>query len=225
MKKSVGTASFAILLILLVSASATLSGAIAGSKHDFSGQAWAVSEICRPCHFPHGAYQAGTGATKFAPLWNHTVTTATFTVYASPSGTFQGGALNVTTGSSLACLSCHDGTVALDAMGGAAGTVTSKILPINNVGTDLTNDHPVGFTYDATLATADGFLANPATTNVTLPTGQGTGTTTGTIAVKLLQNGRIECASCHDVHNTPNQTYMLKMSNTGSALCRTCHLK
>jgi len=221
MKKIVGAATLATLL---VSASASQAGTIVLSKHDFSDKAWSGTEICRPCHFPHSAYQSGTGATKFAPLWNHTVTTATFTVYKSPSGTFQGEVPTVTAGSSLACLSCHDGTVALDAMGGAAGTAGGTISTKGNLGTDLTNDHPVGFVYNAKLASDDGFLANPLTTNVTLPTGQGT-YMTGSIDAKLLQNGRIECASCHDVHNTPGVAYMLKMSNSQSALCRVCHTK
>ena len=69
-------------------------------------------EVCVYCHTPHNK---NTGAS--APLWNRNVTTGTaYTVYdSSVSST-----INMTTGNpdgvSLACLSCHDGNIALDAI-------------------------------------------------------------------------------------------------------------
>ena len=125
--------------------------AITGSAHDFSAKSWNPGgEICVVCHTPHNATTATT------PLLNHTLTKATFTVYSSPS-------LNATVGqpsaSSLACLSCHDGTVAIDAFGGNTGT--TFMTGGDKLGTDLSNDHPVSFTFDAALATADGGLNNP----------------------------------------------------------------
>lgn len=35
---------------------------------------------------------------------------------------------------------------------------------------------------------------------------------------------RVECASCHDPHNTTNGTF-LRRTNAGSGLCLTCHNK
>jgi len=186
--------------------SSDVEGAITGSAHDFSSQGWSGGEICITCHTPHSSQTVAN-----APLWNHTLTTASFTVYSS---TTLNATVGQPSGRSKLCLSCHDGSVAVDSYGGATGTnfVTGDAL----VGTNLSNDHPVSFTYDAALATADGGLKNPATTN------SGLGST---IAADMLFGGQLECSSCHDVHNGPNINYLLLKSNAASALCLTCHSK
>ncbi len=179
---------------------------IAGSAHDFSGEAWNGSgEICLPCHTPHNALST------LVPLWNHDTSASTFTLYSSVT-------LDATVGqpsaASLACLSCHDGTVALDSFGGNTGNVF--IGGGDNLGTDLSNDHPVSFTYDAALATLDGGLHDPSTVN------SGLG---GTIDADLLLGAKMECASCHDVHNSSGLAGLLRIDNAASALCLTCHDK
>jgi predicted CXXCH cytochrome family protein len=181
------------------------AGDIRGSAHDFSAEAWASGQVCIVCHTPHNA-QAGA-----APLWNHSATGTTFALYGSP--TFN-GAIAQPGGASKACLSCHDGTVALDAFGGAAGSTFLSGSTL--LGSDLTNDHPVSFVFDSALAATDGGLHNPATT----PSGL-----LSTIRADLLFNDKVECASCHDVHNAYNQPSLLVKSNAGSALCLTCHNK
>ncbi len=190
------------------------AGTIVGSAHDFSGDAWSGGQICVACHAPHN-----TAVLADAPLWNHALSTATYTVYAS--STFNAAAGQPGSTSKL-CLSCHDGTVAVNSFGGATGTdfLTGK----ENLGIALTNDHPIGFTYDAALVTTDGALA-PITTAVTI--GSGTKTKAGTIASNMLYNGKMECASCHDVHNTFTAAggNLVKVSMAGSALCTTCHIK
>jgi len=180
-------------------------GQITGSGHDFSGNAWSGGEICIVCHTPHN----GTAVAN-APLWNHEVTTATFTVYTSPT---LDATVAQPSSNSLLCLSCHDGTVALESFGGNTGTnfITGSAL----VGTNLGNDHPISFTYNTALATTDGELADPATAN------SGLG---GTINADMLFSGTMECASCHDVHNNQFGSF-LRLSNAGSALCLTCHSK
>jgi predicted CXXCH cytochrome family protein len=45
------------------------------------------------------------------------------------------------------------------------------------------------------------------------------------IAEDMLFNGRMECASCHDVHNAFNNDELLLKPNGGSGLCLTCHNK
>jgi predicted CXXCH cytochrome family protein len=75
-----------------------------------------------------------------------------------------------------------------------------------NVGTDLTNDHPVNFAYATSLAGDTGL--NPVTAPV----------------ANLLVGGSVQCSSCHDVHDPTNSPF-LRMSNTGSALCIVCHNK
>jgi predicted CXXCH cytochrome family protein len=186
----------------------TASAAISASKHDFSGTSWTGGQICVPCHAPHNnKNDAGE------LLWNHTNSTATYQLYSSPTFDANGaGAANTLTfnpaGVSKFCLSCHDGTVAKDAYGShtaAAGFVTGS----SNLGTNLGNDHPVSFPYDAALATTDGFLTAPSA----LPT-----------SFRLF-DGKMECSSCHDVHNKYSVPGLLNASNAGSALCLTCHKK
>ena len=176
---------------------------IVGSDHDFSNNGWSGGQICLVCHTPHNA---ATGVSD-APLWNHALTSSVFTLY---TNTTLDATPNQPTGVSLLCLSCHDGTVALDSFGGATGT--SFIGGGANFGTDLSNDHPIAISYaaDTTLA--------PDTN----PSGITGGTT---IAADMLFSGNVECASCHDVHNSSGENALLVKSNAASALCQTCHAK
>lgn len=203
------------------------AGTITGSAHDFSTTGWSGGQICVACHTPHG----GNTTVTDAPLWNHAVTTATYTLYSS--GTLNAGPLAQPSGVSKLCLSCHDGTVAIDSFGGATGSnfmTGPKAVGAAAQGS-LANDHPIGFTYDTAVATADGALYDPATRNVTIGTG-GDRSKAGTVASLMLFNGRLECASCHDVHNsftanngTGTGAPLLRVTKAGSAICLTCHNK
>jgi len=197
------------VVCLAVFVSIPVWGAITGSEHDFSGKSWSGGEICIVCHTPHNADTSVAGA----PLWNHEVTVATFTLYSGP-GTLNATDMGQPAGVSKLCLSCHDGTVALDSFSGSTGSeyMTGSEL----LGTDLSNDHPISFTYDAALATADGGLFDPTTQS------SGLG---GTIDVDLLMGNKLECSSCHDVHDKYGNSKLLVVSNAGSALCMTCHDK
>ena len=198
-------------------------GVIENTHHDFSSAGWTGGEICIVCHTPHGA----DTTVSDAPLWNHEVTTAAYTVYASATLDAVPGQPN---GVSKLCLSCHDGTVAIDSFGDNPGSYTAGF---GNIGTDLTRHHPISFPYDSALATQDGELFDP---NVQ-PSGLG-----GTISVDMLRNGQMECTSCHDVHVSRKSssacsgchfvgpagstvTLSLWKSNAMSALCLTCHDK
>jgi len=195
---------------------------ITGSAHDFSGRTYTGGQICVTCHTPHGSDTSVTDA----PLWNHTVTTQTYTVYSSPT-------LNATVsqpgGASKLCLSCHDGTVAVDSFGGTLSTGNTEFLiGPKAVGSDgLSNDHPISFTYDSALATADGALFDPSVKTVTI--GSGAKTKTGTVADVMLAGGTLQCSSCHDVHNTftyaQTGSRLLRVTDAGSAICLTCHDK
>jgi len=205
MKKLKVVLLFAILLLF----SHLSYSQITGSAHDFSGETWnTTGEICIVCHTPHNAM---TGIAD-APLWNHQLSTATFTLYST--GTLD-ATMGQPDGSSKLCLSCHDGTVALENFGGIT-TGTTEITGDALIGTDLGNDHPVSFTYNTALATADGELEDPST---------GLSGLGGTIDDDMLISGKMQCSSCHDVHNTAGINYMLLKSNSACALCLTCHLK
>jgi hypothetical protein len=155
-------------------------------------------------------------------------------------------------GVSLACLSCHDGTVAVNAPIGGLGTNAPVYMASINtnaiIGPDLHNTHPISFTYDANLASVDGQLENPTTYKIgdpkTLLTQNlapvpaagwdGTSLTGKTIDQALLFGHKMECGSCHDVHkldgSAPSSGILVRISGTdstsrGSLICRTCHIK
>lgn len=195
---------------LSVAAATVAMGVITGSAHDFSSESWNSSgEICVVCHAPHG----GT-ALSDAPLWNHSLTTQSFTLYSS--ATLDAVDLGQPVGTTKLCLSCHDGTVALDNFGGTTSGTEYMSEPIAPSG-DLNSEHPISFTYNDALATNDGELYQPSTT------ASGLG---GTIAEDLLFSNKLECASCHDVHNSLGAGgNLLVKSNAGSGLCLTCHVK
>ncbi len=179
--------------------------AVSGSPHDFSGRGWGSTEICIFCHTPHNA-----ATPQLAPLWNHTSTAvAAYTLYSSST---LNATLGQPAGTSKACLSCHDGTVAIDSYGARVGTtnITGSAL----VGTDLSNDHPVSFPYTALLATTDGGLVSPTSTSEVGGTG----------AKIPLFTSNLECASCHAVHDNASGNF-LRQSNAASALCLRCHVK
>ena len=105
---------------------------MAGTKHDFSTTSWAGGEICLPCHTPHGGNKL---VAADAPLWNHAITTATYTPY---STAWMNSVSDQPDGVSKLCLSCHDGTVALDSYSRMTGTTT-----IGTVRTDRRSSHPI----------------------------------------------------------------------------------
>ncbi len=192
-----------------VSVCSNASALLTGSKHDFTALGWGNSQICLPCHAPHNNKNL-VGQL----LWNHDTTAASYTLYSNPAS------LDAVPGQPSAtskfCLSCHDGTVALDAYGSHASTtyISGNAL----LGTDLSNDHPISFIYDAALVSADqakaggviGLKAPAVVTAAGLP----------------LFSGMMECATCHDVHNKHGNTAgLLNIANAGSALCLGCHIK
>jgi predicted CXXCH cytochrome family protein len=213
MKKTMPAAM--VILIFFLSQVAW-GGTIMGSPHDFRGYLWNRSgEICLPCHAPHYT------KTLPAPLWNHDLPTQTYITYGKTHTPAMDAKLSSQPdGISKICLSCHDGIIALETYGrnghGAAypfGKDLSRTVSRNN--------HPISFIYDSALAIGERDLYDPATKLSGLPG------STGTIAADMLFLNRMECSSCHDVHNkkaVPG-TKLLVIDNAGSALCLTCHNK
>ncbi|UCF93513.1 MAG: hypothetical protein JSW39_04945, partial [Desulfobacterales bacterium] len=164
-------------LALVAGFSAVALAGIQGSAHDFSGFGFAGGQICLPCHTPHNA------ESDAAPLWNHELSVATYNLYSSPS---LDAAVGQPTGASKLCLSCHDGTVAVDSFGGDSGTIFISAFGADvDLTTDLSNDHPISFTYDNALATTDPGLFDPTAKTVTI--GQGAFTRTGPISDVMLE--------------------------------------
>jgi hypothetical protein len=174
--------------------------AVFGSAHDFKTQLGGASyTLCNFCHVAHKFGSAPTGPGYL--LWNHTLSSvASYGVYTSDSmrstPTDLGGQLVV----SNLCLSCHDGTVAINSWyeGQPAANFQplpqgTQFMPSDTTVRDLTKQHPVNFVYpDATTAAAIGI--QPA---ADLNSVDGNGNVP-------LFNGRMQCATCHDPHAGPS---------------------
>lgn len=189
---------------------------ITGSAHDFSvaeHSVWNASgQICLPCHTPHFA----DTTVSTAPLWNHALSASTqsYDLYGGGSATRD----NALDDFSILCVSCHDGTIALDAFGGAAGNPANTMTllhPEAAIGTDLSNDHPIGVT---ALYNGDGtnFKAVPDSPLQLVSQDFGGGADT-----------YVSCVSCHEPHNNvgAGNNFMLRLSDSGSLICLGCHIK
>jgi predicted CXXCH cytochrome family protein len=200
-------------------------GGIEGSKHDFSKKPWAAGETCGACHTPHRDQLP-----KAAPLWDPaadlTRTFGRMTTRAvstnPPTADERLGEQSVRTNArerlgehsafpgsgTLMCLRCHDGTVAKETI---AGVLRARFVNKQNPGlfgaVHGGTDHPVGIEYP---------LFKKGYRPVTSVVAKGT---------VVLPQGRVECISCHDPHNTAGAAHMLVTANTRSALCLTCHKK
>lgn len=200
-------------------------------------------QLCVWCHTPHAAFNTD------GPLWNKSTTNAAFTTYPTTVG---GSARATSIGTkSKICLTCHDGTLAINIVINAPGsggvvatgaqfglwqglnTATNALMggvPTNvaNVSTDLSNDHPISIVYSTpTTNTAD----NPGSLRTTGYVLAGTttwvprqGTVSGAKIEGLLDGNDIQCVSCHDPHTDANATF-LRATTTGSRICITCHDK
>ena len=185
---------------------------IATTKHNLSIsgpgpiKSLTEQEICIYCHAPHRA------RTTSGVLWNREDSTATYTQYQNSS---LHAIVGQPTGASKLCLSCHDGTIALGKLVSRqteipfAGGI--RFLPEGDtkLGTDLSDDHPVSFVYDESLASENGELVSPSTLTNT---------------VKLDQSGELQCTACHDPHEDSFGDFLVRPNNF-SELCMTCHTR
>ncbi len=230
--------------------STVFGGSIVGSRHDLKSD-WEkgsvlmkeslnnYGEVCVYCHTPHG------GDESLGPLWNRDYTPASFNVYTSP--TMDTTAAGIPGAVSLACLSCHDGTIAVDSIINAPGSGPNLTGPWYGQGaatyhfamkeganacgechvgspahdarhtyltTDLSDDHPISMPYPSPSEDPQ-FNTPPDAMK-----GWG-GASPGDVK---LYAGKVECPSCHNVHD-PDVVPFLRKANTGSALCYTCHIK
>jgi predicted CXXCH cytochrome family protein len=210
------------ILILAISAvclaAPGMSQTVVGTSHDMSSALPVTQRVCVFCHTPH--QPEGPPQINTDPLWNHTLSAVgSYGVYGSTTldaVPVDIGGLNTV---SNLCMSCHDATVGLGSLyndpnigGGVEETPTNSGTVITgnaNMGTNLSNDHPVNFLYDTALSVLDGGLVDPAG-----PGAPG----------DWLFGGFVQCASCHDPHDNTNPPFLIA-SNVQSAMCTTCHLK
>ena len=163
---------FVASLVAVAPVRAQLTSQVAGGPHDLSSgsavrnaSSTIDGQTCIFCHAPHG------GANTIA-LWNRGTPGSTYQLYTSSTSTTSTTSAGVASSGSGACLSCHDGTIAMDVLtnvngvsftrqAGAKATFGAAGSGANNVmnaglpflGTDLRNDHPVNIIY-ATAASA-----------------------------------------------------------------------
>ena len=227
---------------------------IRGSKHDFTGLnhragvvamgGVAFSDYGNPCVYCHlSPEEAGITPGQNLNLensgviegWNRYMpATENYRLYDSGS---MDNKPNSPSSISLLCLSCHDGTMAVDMilfkpaafrnkqdaalhmrLNGAKeltscgqchnGTVAHDIS-VKVVGTGLQDEHPVSMTYGGN---------NWKDPDFKLPDDFQHGFNTG---VKLY-NGSVECATCHNLHDPSNE---LLLTQRRDILCATCHVK
>jgi len=218
MKKVLVLAAAALLF------AAPAMAAISGTAHDLSTAGAGTDELCVFCHTPHGGQTGG-----IAPLWNRSATTTAGSVYQNASLTAAAAAVTVAdvdaTDAAL-CLSCHDGasmnavlinepnaaTMNYAALGNIPGTSNALLLDGAN---GLSNDHPIGFDY---VAAAGADLELDSKGNVEGKPGMAGALTYG-------GGNDMWCSSCHDVHGVAGVATFLRVSNAGSNLCLSCHIK
>lgn len=160
-------------------------------------------EICVFCHTPHNARP------DIPYLWNRQDPAGPYIPYYSST---LKASVGQPTGTSRLCLSCHDGTI-------APGAVLSQATPMtltasmagrrSNLGTNLTDDHPVSFDYNSAYSFPDSQLVAAGS----LPS-----------VIRLDSTGQMQCTACHNPHNDQYGKFLV-MSNLGSALCVGCHRK
>lgn len=150
-----------------------------------------------------------------------------------PGSSFYGGHGTLQVSSSAfneygQCQSCHS------ISGPQYSPATTPAFDAFYIGADLTNDHPVGIHFPAPEKGVDFNQPNRATGLISFFDTDGNGRADPN-NVRLYQgvNGySVECASCHDPHGVPsggrgslNNPTFLRVSNAGSELCLTCHIK
>ncbi|MEN8155442.1 MAG: cytochrome c3 family protein [Bacteroidota bacterium] len=191
-----------IILLLLLHPVAGFSQSVAFTKHNLSvtgaidNQRSSVQSMCEFCHTPHSVK-------PLSPTWANSNPATRYIMYdemVSSTSNIPADPSRQPDGSSTLCLSCHDGTIALGN--------TSSVMPAGSssiLGTDLSDDHPISFTYDATLVASDGQLKY-----------------TPMFPVTLDANSKVQCASCHDPHVDTHSSFLVT-SNEFSDLCFKCH--
>jgi len=176
----------------------------------------AVSEtrVCVFCHTTHNAsFQA--------PLWNRENPGGTYQMYWSETMDAYGSSAEAPqpNGSSKLCLSCHDGTIALGSTVSSGriemrgGITTMPSSSESNLGRDLSGDHPVSFSVTDHLVTTNNSKGDVSLRTVSEMRNHP--------LVRLDEEDRIQCTTCHDPHRDPYGNFLLTAKP--GELCIACH--
>jgi len=172
-------------------------------------------ERCQLCHIPQNNQESAIRIE--APLWKYKLSSALGTIGAVAPG-----------GISKVCLSCHDGSIAIGVFSGQTGGAKNAVYEHglnNSCSSGLCEEHPVSIDYAAARAAGRSELRNETTYVYAISYDDHNNSyvpgTTKTTSV-LLDNGKVECTSCHLVHSS--EVYNLRMPNRGSLICLACHI-
>jgi formate-dependent nitrite reductase cytochrome c552 subunit len=232
---------FAVVVVgLILAALSALAGTIVGSRHDLSalnrrgygsatgpmtgGSFNDYGETCVYCHTPHNS-----GTT--APLWNRQLPSPLgYEMYSSPNFDSTASAPD---GISLSCLSCHDGSVAVDAVLNKPkfhdwydSGVHYRMSPEGNVGSDSCGKchnrqrgayAALSGAHDATIRYLTRNLRDDHPISIPYPTfgkdsafnqpliAKEDGGRTFPNGIQTFEGDKVQCASCHDPHNPDEQ--------------------
>lgn len=256
---------------------------IGGGASDMNPYRNDYGEVCVYCHTPH---QSST--TINLPLWNRTTSSANYKTYDTLGTSSLTSNVSQPGINSLACLSCHDGTLGVDSiinMPGSglydAGQETTQSNAFLNqwdnptgentlvhmgldgvneaagclschssdagpggdgatdfslfaIGTDLTNDHPVGVSLPSNNGNRDFKTPNGISSGMRWFDDDGD-SRPDTNEIRFYDTGggpRVECGSCHDPHGVSPTGFgglinasFLRVRNDNSKVCMTCHIK
>ncbi len=192
-------------------------------------------EVCVYCHTPHAA-----NANVSAPLWNRNALAGPYNVYSS--STINTSIPGTPSSISLACLGCHDGTIATDSIMNAPGSGANlggpwygnSAAPLHykmKAGAGACGTcHTGAVGHDALKSYLGTNLSDDHPISMSYPTpaqdpdfNAPPDNQKGWSDVRLYAS-KVECPSCHDVHD-PALAPFLRKSNAGSVLCTTCHTK
>lgn len=189
------------------------------------------TQVCVFCHTPHGGSLDG-------PLWNRSSPATSYVHYNSPSlSTYlqELGVGRAVEKESLLCLSCHDGSIAINSLlntsnsvplpthfGGQSVTIPVMFNPITgtapgaligasladlNSYSDLSDDHPISFKYKS--------VYDQKTTEFKdIATAESKGIRFFPQNETNAAEKRVECSSCHDPHVMYDPLYQLNGTTT-----------
>lgn len=176
-------------------------------------------EACVYCHSPHG------GRTE-RPLWNRVLPNGPYRMY-DPSGLSM--VLDAQpTGTSRLCLSCHDGTIALDDVINQPLTHTGPRAPGGSIKRCATECHKGGdpeggFNWEKVWFQQDFTKQHPFSIQYDAARNANFQPAAAVEAAGLkLEDGRVQCNTCHDPHTQQNRKF-LRIPNRAGSLCLVCH--
>jgi len=201
----------AVALLFATSGVASALG-IKDSVHDLTKRTDLTNTptgICEPCHTPH----TGKGGQL---LWNRA---ASSNGYNNSLQTIFQTSWGLPSGTSILCLGCHDGTIAIDSYGDFTNG-SKKLTSLLSGSNTLEGNHPISVNYKAATVPTTGPYAWDAQFKPIATASQQVrfyGSTTDEAIAK------VECGSCHDVHAGTSYPKLLRVDEKD--ICQACHNK